>query len=68
LGTTLPTSPRLHGAGGSVQVVTGAYGTQGQDILAVIELGHYPGIALAVKKDRAHKIKTVADLKAPRSA
>ena len=36
---------------------------KGQDILAVIELGRYPGIALAVKKDRADKIKTIADLK-----
>jgi NitT/TauT family transport system substrate-binding protein len=55
--------------GGSAHVVTGAYEhtirmqVKGQDILAVIELGRYPGIALAVKKDRAHKIKTVADLK-----
>jgi NitT/TauT family transport system substrate-binding protein len=55
--------------GGSADVVTGAYEhtlrmqAKGQDILAVIELGRYPGIALAVKKDRADKIKTVADLK-----
>src|SRR5262245_27541521 len=55
--------------GGSADVVTGAYEhtirmqVKGQDILAVIELGRYPGIALAVKKDRAGKIKTVADLK-----
>ena len=55
--------------GGSVDVVTGAYEhtlrmqAKGQDILAVIELGRYPGIALAVKKDRADKIKTIADLK-----
>ena len=55
--------------GGSADVVTGAYEhtlrmqAKGQDILAVIELGRYPGIALAIKKDRADKIKTIADLK-----
>ncbi len=55
--------------GGSAHVVTGAYEhtirmqVKGQDILAVLELGRYPGIVLAVKKDRAGKIKSVADLK-----
>jgi NitT/TauT family transport system substrate-binding protein len=55
--------------GGSADVVTGAYEhtlrmqAKGQDIVAVIELGRYPGISLAVKKDRADKIKSVADLK-----
>jgi NitT/TauT family transport system substrate-binding protein len=55
--------------GGSADVVTGAYEhtlrmqVKGQDILAVIELGRYPGIALAVKKDRADRIKSAADLK-----
>jgi len=55
--------------GGSADVVTGAYEhtlrmqAKGQDILAVVELGRYPGIALAVKADRADKIKTIADLK-----
>src|SRR5215475_5772371 len=55
--------------GGSADVVTGAYEhtlrmqAKGQDIVSVIELGRYPGIALAVRKDRADKIKTVADLK-----
>ena len=29
----------------------------------MIELGRYPGITLAVKKDRMDKIKTIADLK-----
>jgi NitT/TauT family transport system substrate-binding protein len=54
---------------GSVDVVTGAYEhtlrmqVKGQDIVSVIELGRYPGISLAVKKDRADKIKSVADLK-----
>jgi NitT/TauT family transport system substrate-binding protein len=53
----------------SVDVVTGAYEhtlrmqVKGQPILAVIELGRYPGITLAVKKDKADKIKTPADLK-----
>ena len=32
-------------------------------IVAAIELGRYPGISLAVKKDRMDKIKTIADLK-----
>ncbi len=55
--------------GGSADVVTGAYEhtlrmqAKGQDIVAVIELGRYPGISLAVKKDRADKIKSIADLK-----
>jgi NitT/TauT family transport system substrate-binding protein len=55
--------------GGSADVVTGAYEhtlrmqAKGQDIVAVIELGRYPGITLAVKKDRADRIKTIADLK-----
>jgi NitT/TauT family transport system substrate-binding protein len=54
---------------GSADVVTGAYEhtlrmqVKGQPIVAVIELGRYPGISLAVKKDRADKIKTPADLK-----
>jgi NitT/TauT family transport system substrate-binding protein len=55
--------------GGSADVVTGAYEhtirmqAKGQDIVAVIELGRYPGIALGVRKDRADRIKSVADLK-----
>lgn len=55
--------------GGSVDVVTGAFEhtlrmqAKGQDIVAAIELGRYPGITLAVRKDRAAKIKSVADLK-----
>jgi NitT/TauT family transport system substrate-binding protein len=55
--------------GGSANVVTGAYEhtirmqVKGQDILAVIELGRYPGLVVAVKKDRADKIKSAADLK-----
>ena len=56
----------------SVDVVTGAYEhtlrmqVKGQPIVAVIELGRYPGLVLAVKKDRMDKIKSVADLKGAR--
>jgi len=52
---------------GSVDVVTGAYEhtlhtqAKGQDIRAVIELGRFPGIVLAVGKDRP--FKSHADLK-----
>ena len=55
--------------GGSVDVVTGAYEhtirmqVKGQDVVAAIELGRYPGIVLAVKKDRMDKIKSIADLR-----
>ena len=55
--------------GGSVDVVTGAYEhtirmqTKGQDVRAVLELGRFPGIVLAVKKDKAVQIRTPADLK-----
>ncbi|WP_027135909.1 ABC transporter substrate-binding protein [Geminicoccus roseus] len=54
--------------GGSVDVVTGAYEhtirmqAKNQDIRAVIELGRFPGIVLAVKKDLADQIKSPADL------
>ncbi len=55
--------------GGSVDVVAGAYEhtlrmqAKNQDIMAIVEMGRYPGISLAVKKDRADKIKSAADLK-----
>jgi NitT/TauT family transport system substrate-binding protein len=55
--------------GGSVDVVTGAYEhtirmqAKGQDIRAVIELGRFPGIVLAVRKDKAASYKSAADLK-----
>ena len=55
--------------GGSVDVVTGAYEhtirmqTKGQDVRAVLELGRFPGIVLAVRKDRAAQIKGPGDLK-----
>ena len=49
--------------GGSADVVTGAYEhtirmqAKGQDIVAVIELGRYPAIAVGVRKDRADAIR-----------
>ena len=55
--------------GGSVDAVTGAYEhtirmqVKGQDIKAVIELGRFPGMVLAVKKDKAATVKSAADLK-----
>ncbi|GGE42693.1 ABC transporter substrate-binding protein [Agaricicola taiwanensis] len=55
--------------GGSVDVVTGAYEhtirmqTKGQDIRAVLELGRFPGIVLAVGKEKADKVKSIGDLK-----
>ncbi|TMK00280.1 MAG: ABC transporter substrate-binding protein, partial [Alphaproteobacteria bacterium] len=55
--------------GGSVDVVTGAYEhtirmqAKGQDIKAVIELGRFPGIVVAVRKDKAAGYKAAADLK-----
>jgi NitT/TauT family transport system substrate-binding protein len=54
--------------GGSVDVVAGAYEhtirmqAKGQDIKAVIELGRFPGMVLAVKKELAGEIKSPADL------
>ncbi|HEX8167383.1 MAG TPA: ABC transporter substrate-binding protein [Beijerinckiaceae bacterium] len=55
--------------GGSVDVVTGAYEhtirmqAKGQDIRAVIELGRFPAIVVAVRKEKAAQIKSAADLK-----
>ncbi|WP_298728503.1 ABC transporter substrate-binding protein [uncultured Ferrovibrio sp.] len=55
--------------GGSVDAVTGAYEhtirmqQKGQDIRAVLELGRFPGIVVAVKKEHQGKVKTAADLK-----
>ena len=56
-------------AGGSVDVVTGAYEhtirmqAKGQDVRALVELGRFPGIVLGVRKDRADSYKSPADLK-----
>jgi NitT/TauT family transport system substrate-binding protein len=55
--------------GGSVDVVTGAYEhtirmqAKGQDIRSVIELGRFPAITIAVRKDLADKVKSAADFK-----
>jgi NitT/TauT family transport system substrate-binding protein len=55
--------------GGSVDVVTGAYEhtirmqAKGQDVRAVTELGRFPAIVLAVRKEKAGQIKSPADFK-----
>ncbi|KQZ15088.1 ABC transporter substrate-binding protein [Mesorhizobium sp. Root554] len=55
--------------GGSVDVVTGAYEhtirmqDKGQDITAVCDLGRFPGIVIAVRKNLEGEVKSVADLK-----
>src|SRR5882672_7887561 len=55
-------------AGGSVDVVTGAYEhtirmqAKGQDVRALIELGRFPGIVLGIRKERANAYKSPADL------
>lgn len=55
--------------GGSADVVTGAYEhtirmqAKGQEIRAVAELGRFPGIVLAVRKDKAAQVKSFKDLK-----
>jgi NitT/TauT family transport system substrate-binding protein len=55
--------------GGSADVVTGAYEhtirmqAKGQEIAAVLELGRFPGIVLAVRKDKAAQVKSFKDLK-----
>jgi NitT/TauT family transport system substrate-binding protein len=55
--------------GGSIDVVTGAYEhtirmqAKGQDILSVIELGHFPGISLVVRKEKMAAYKSPVDLK-----
>lgn len=54
--------------GGSSDVGVSSYDTtirmqaKGQDVRAVIELGRFPGIALAVKKDKAAALRSFADL------
>jgi NitT/TauT family transport system substrate-binding protein len=55
--------------GGSVDVVTGAYEhtirmqAKGQDVRAVVELGRFPSIIVAVRKDLAGEIKGPKDFK-----
>jgi NitT/TauT family transport system substrate-binding protein len=55
--------------GGSADVVTGAYEhtirmqAKGQDIVAVLELGRFPGIVLGVRKEKAASVTSFKDLK-----
>ena len=55
--------------GGSVDCVTGAYEhtirmqAKGQEVHAVCELGRFPAIVIAVRKELAGTVKSVADLK-----
>ena len=55
--------------GGSIDVVTGAYEhtirmqAKGQDVRAVLELGRFPAITVAVKTSKAAGYKTPADFK-----
>ncbi|HZH52788.1 MAG TPA: ABC transporter substrate-binding protein [Microvirga sp.] len=55
--------------GGSVDVVTGAYEhtirmqAKGQEVVAITELGRFPAIVIAVKKDKADRVKSAADFK-----
>jgi NitT/TauT family transport system substrate-binding protein len=55
--------------GGSADVVTGAYEhvvrmqAKGQDIVGVAELGRFPSITVAVRKELAGQIKSAADFK-----
>lgn len=55
--------------GGSVDVVTGAYEhtirmqQKGQDVVALTELGRFPGIVIGVRKDLAGQVKSPADFK-----
>ncbi|QFR33592.1 ABC transporter substrate-binding protein [Ancylobacter sp. TS-1] len=55
--------------GGSVDAVAGAYEhtirmqEKKQDVRAVIDLGRYPGIVVAVRKDKADTLRSVADFK-----
>jgi NitT/TauT family transport system substrate-binding protein len=50
-------------------VVTGAYEhtirmqAKGQDVRAITELGRFPAIVIAVKKDKAGQVKSAADFK-----
>ncbi len=55
--------------GGSVDAVTGAYEhtirmqDKGQSVVAVLELGRFPGIVIGVAKAKAATVKSIADLK-----
>ena len=60
--------------GGSVDVVTGAYEhtirmqAKGQDVRSVVELGRFPSIVVAVRKDLAGEIKGPKDFKGRKMA
>jgi len=60
--------------GGSVDVVTGAYEhtirmqAKGQDIRAVVELGRFPAIVIAVRRTRPTRSARPRTSAAPRSA
>ena len=55
--------------GGSVDVVTGSYDhtiqmqAKGQPIIALIQLGRFPGFVLALRKEKAEAYKSAKDLK-----
>ena len=55
--------------GGSSDVVTGAYEhtirmqAKGQPVVAVIEMGRFPGIVVALRKDKAEQVKSFKDFK-----
>jgi NitT/TauT family transport system substrate-binding protein len=55
--------------GGSVDVVTGSYDhtiqiqAKGQQILALVQMGRFPGFALAMRKEKADAYKSAKDLK-----
>jgi NitT/TauT family transport system substrate-binding protein len=55
--------------GGSVDVVTGSFDhtiqiqAKGQQILALAQLGRFPGFALAMRKEKADAYKSAKDLK-----
>lgn len=55
--------------GGSVDVVAGAYEhtirmqAKAQDIRAVVEMGRFPGIVIAARKEIAGRVRSAADLK-----
>jgi NitT/TauT family transport system substrate-binding protein len=55
--------------GGSVQVVTGSFDhtiqiqAKGERIVALVQMGRFPGFALALRKERADAYKSPKDLK-----
>lgn len=55
--------------GGSVDIVTGSYEhtiqmqAQGKPLIAVVDLGRFPGIALGITKKKAADFKSMKDLK-----